>query len=77
MYFMLQVDFSTQEAVKLGFRNVLDLEIRYIFMFLSVSLINAITVLDMNIYIAMKLKKITRIFKICLLSIEKYIFYKF
>lgn len=31
MYFMLQVDFSTQEAVKLGFRNVLDLEIRYIF----------------------------------------------
>lgn len=39
---MLQVDFSTQEAVKLGFRNVLDLEIRYIFILWSVSLINAI-----------------------------------
>lgn len=34
-------------------------------------------VLDMNIYIVMKLKKIIRIFKIWLLFIEKYIFYKF
>lgn len=61
----------------MGFRNVLDLEIRYIFIFLFVLLINVITVLDMNIYIVMKLKKIIRIFKIWLLFIEKYIFYKF